>query len=273
MQFRLDGANLGAPDTTAPYSVSWTTSQTSNGVHTLTAVATDAAGRQATSPGVSVTVANSWVVPAGLVAVYTFSEGAGTTTADATGGGKIGTLSGATWTTSGKFGSALSFDGVNDWVTVADAAALDLTSGMTIEAWVYPAALGAWRTVALKESSAGLAYGLYANDNAPARPSGQVNLGGPDRVVQGNGPLPLNTWSHIALTYGGGNLRLFVNGVQVGTKAQTGNILTTASPLRIGGNSVWGEYFSGRIDELRIYNRALTAAEILAGMNQRVSGP
>ena len=56
----------------------------------------------------------------------------------------------------GKYGSALTFDGVNDWVTVADAADLDLTTGMTLEAWVRPSSLGSWRTVVLKQSPAAL---------------------------------------------------------------------------------------------------------------------
>ena len=274
VQFRLDGADLGSPDTTFPYSVSWPTTQTSNGVRALTAVAIDAAGHPATSAVTSVTVSNTWTVPSGLIAAFTFSEGAGTTTADASGGGFAGTLSGATWTPAGKFGSALSFDGVNDWVTVADAAALDLTSGMTIEAWVYPTALSGWRTVALKEAPGGLAYALYANDNVPTRPSGYVNLGAGDRVVTGAGPLPLNTWSHIAVTYGDGNQRFFVNGQQVGAVARTGNIRTTNNPLRFGGNNVWlNEFFSGRLDEIRLYNRPLSAAEIEAGMNQTVGSP
>ena len=58
--------------------------------------------------------------PPGLVAAWSFNAGSGTTAADVTGSGRTGTISGAAWTTQGKYGSALSFDGVNDWVTVAD---------------------------------------------------------------------------------------------------------------------------------------------------------
>ena len=64
---------------------------------------------------------------------------------DRSGRGHTGTISGATWTTAGRFGGALAFDGVNDWVTVADTAALDLTTGMTLEAWVILDAAG-WET-------------------------------------------------------------------------------------------------------------------------------
>ena len=272
VQFMLDGNPLGAPDTISPYTVSWPTSQTTNGSHVLTAVATDGAGLQTTSGAVKVTESNTWTPPSGLVAAYTFSEGSGASTADASGGGKVGTISGATWTPGGKFGNALSFDGVNDSVAVADAAALDLTSGMTIEAWVYPTALSGWRTVVLKEATNGLAYSLYANGNTPMRPAGYVNRGSGDVAVTGTSALPLNTWSHLAVTYGGGNFRLYVNGTQVGALALTGNIRTTTGALRIGGNSVWNEWFAGRLDEVRIYNRALTQSEIQAGMNMTVGG-
>ena len=70
--------------------------------------------------------------------------------------------------------------------------------------------------------------------------------------------MPLNVWSHLAATYDGATLRLFVNGAQAASQAFTGSIATSTGVLRIGGNGVWGEYFQGRIDEVRIYNRALT---------------
>ena len=96
VQFRVDGLAIGAADTTAPYSVSWNTASAVNGTHVLTALATDAAGNQTTSAGATVAVSNSWAVPAGLVAAYTFAEGTGPTTADVSGNGNTGTLVGGT---------------------------------------------------------------------------------------------------------------------------------------------------------------------------------
>jgi glucose/arabinose dehydrogenase len=208
--------------------------------------------------------------PPGLVAGYGFSEGSGTTTQDASGNNLTGTISGATRTTSGKFGNALSFDGVNDWVTVADANALDLTTGMTLEAWVFPAALGSsWRNVIIKERPGGEVYNLYANvdTSVPVVYVARASAPGTPLDARGTAPLPLNTWSHLAATYDGATLRLYVNGSQVGTRAVTGAMVASTGVLRVGGNSLWGEYFSGRIDEVRIYNRALTATEIQTDMN------
>ena len=74
------------------------------------------------------------------------------------------------------------------------------------------------------------------------------------------------------MTFGGGTLRIYVNGVQVGSQPVTGTIRTSADALTIGGNTVWAEWFAGLIDEVRVYNRALTQAEIQAGMTQTLGG-
>ena len=159
---------------------------------------------------------------------------------------------------------ALSFDGVNDRININDAASLDLTGGMTLEAWVYPTALSGWRTVFMKERAGGLVYALYAHDNVP-QPAAYVRVGGVEWRVAGVSPLPLNTWTYLATTYDGATLRLYVNGRR-SEQGRRGRIQVSTGRLRIGGNAVWGEWFAGRIDEVRIYNRALTPAEIQADM-------
>src|SRR4051794_23666949 len=84
----------------------------------------------------------------GLVAAYGFEEPGGTTATDSA-GLNPGTLNGPTRSAAGRFGAALSFDGVNDRVDVADSNSLDLSTGMTLEAWVQPTALN-WRTGVMK---------------------------------------------------------------------------------------------------------------------------
>ena len=75
------------------------------------------------------------------------------------------------------------------------------------------------------------------------------------------------------MTYDGATLRVYVGGAQVASRAVTGALQTSTGALRIGGNAVWGgEFFSGRLDELRVYNRALTAAEVAADVTRPV-GP
>jgi hypothetical protein len=78
--------------------------------------------------------------------------------------------------------------------------------------------------------------------------------------------VPVNAWTHLAATYDGATLRLYVNGAQQATRAVTGPLQTSAGPLRIGGNGVWDEWFAGLIDDVRVYNRALSPTEVLADM-------
>ena len=203
----------------------------------------------------------------GLVAAFAFEETGGASAADSSGSGNTGAISGAVSSASGKFGRALSFDGVNDIVSVADAGSLDLTTGMTLEAWVNPQGAD-WRTVLLKERPSGLAYALYSSTDT-GRPSAEIRTSSPAET-RGPSALP-SGWSHLAATYDGATLRLYVNGTQVSSQARSGSIEVGTGAVRIGGNAVWGEYFSGLVDELRIYNRALTAAEIQADMNAPIA--
>ena len=234
-----------------------------------------AAAHQITAPATATTYRATYTAqaggPAGLVGAWGFDEASGPSAADASGRGNAGTIAGATRTASGRFGGALTFDGVNDLVTVPDAASLDLTTGMTLEAWVNPTALGtAWRTAMLKERGSGLAYALYAHDGA-GHNAGYAFTGA-ERGVASPAALPLNAWTHVATTYDGTTLRQYVGGVQVASTAVSGALTVSTGALRFGGNNVWGEWFAGRLDELRVYNRALTAAEVAADVTRPV-GP
>ena len=198
----------------------------------------------------------------GLVAAYGFNEGSGATVIDASGNGNNGTITNATWTTAGKYGSALSFNGTNSWVTINDSPSLDLTNGMTLEAWVSSKSLTNKQDVLMKERPSGLSYALYATNNSSKPPAGYLNKGGSNVTAVGTTNLVLNTWTFLAATYNGSKLSLYVNGTLVKSTSTTGNMVTSTGALRIGGDSVFGEYFNGLIDEVRVYNRALSQAEI-----------
>jgi len=226
----------------------------------------------------------------GLVLALGFDEASGTTAIDSSASPKNGTILQAV-RVPGKFGSALKFDGVNDWVTVTDTtnSKLDLTTGMTLEAWVNPSAMSGWETVLYKErGTAGeglLCYALYAHDGAPlsggkAVPAGYVRLNNAtqttDRAVRGTTKLALNTWTHIATTYDGTVQKFYVNGILVGTAnplvaPSLNTIVQSNGAIRIGGNaSSTGEFFQGLIDEVRVYNRALSASEIGTDMTTKI---
>lgn len=245
------------------------TSTTRNPTYTYQTAGTYTVSLKVTGSSGSNTITKTGYVTVhrrGLVAAYGFNEGSGTKVNDVSGKGNHGTISGATWTSSGRYGKALLFDGSNDRVTVNDAASLDLTTGMTLEAWVYPTATPTnWRTIIMKEQPGNAVYYLDANSYRNQPVTGVFV--GSARTLYGGSRLAVNAWTHLAATYDGQTQRLYVNGSQVAQRSQTGQIRASTGALRIGGNSVWGEYFKGRIDEVRIYNRALTASEIQSDRN------
>jgi hypothetical protein len=208
----------------------------------------------------------------GLVAAYSFDEASGEAVVDSSGKKNAGAMQGGASRVAGQegHGGAIQFDGHNGMVTVADADSLDLTTGLTLEAWVNPDELFLWNTIVMKEREregeelvGGLAYALYANDDRNA-PRGNINIGRLDEFASGRSQLPLNTWTHLATTYDGALLQVYVDGFAVVRRPVTGTLISTRGVLSIGGNPVWDEFFRGRIDDVRVYNRALSASEIKA---------
>jgi Concanavalin A-like lectin/glucanases superfamily/Right handed beta helix region len=181
-----------------------------------------------------------------LVVAFGFGAASGRKVVDGSGHANAGTIHGARRIKAGRHGRALSFDG-NDYVSVRDAASLDLTRGMTLEAWVRPAASGRrWRSVIVKPG----AYALYADDrrgHAAARGRG---------VLRDRARLPRRRWSHLAATFDGKRLRVYVNGRLKRSRAVGGKLRTNGRALRIG------QGFKGRIDDVRIWRTALKAAEL-----------
>ena len=221
-----------------------------------------------------------------LVAQYNFNEGSGTVLHDTSGNGNEGAITGATWSGSGKFGGALVFSASSSWVTIPDSTSLTFSAAMTLEAWVKPSSPfppGEWVTVIAKERNPwDYYYGLFTSAYLNAAESlvyvwylDSMVQHGNDQIVDGVSPTPLNAWTHLAMTYDSASQRLFVNGVLVASRPMTDEIPMWASqPLRIGGgytNSGQGG-LTGMIDEVRIYNRALSQAEIQTDMGTAVSG-
>jgi glucose/arabinose dehydrogenase len=206
--------------------------------------------------------------PSSLVAAYSFDEGLGSSAADASGNGNTGAIGSAVWEPAGKFSNALSFDGTSAFVNVNDAPSLDLTTAMTLEAWVYPTAGGSnWRDVIYKANDT---YYLESSSGTGAPVVG-TNFSGP---LYGTSALPLNVWSHLAATFDGTSLRLYVNGIQVVSEPLLGQIAPSTGALSIGGSALYGQFFAGRIDEVRIYKTARTPSEIQADMSTPIgSGP
>ena len=214
------------------------------------------------------------------VAAYAFGEGSGTTTADASGNGLSGTLSGTTWTAAGKYGNALSFNGTSSFVDLGNPAALRLTGSMTWSAWVFATGTPADDGQIVAKSTGGGGTGGWQFKTSPdtgphtfaiaVSGDGNTNAQRYSTTVR-----QLNTWYFVAGVYDAANKKLdiYVNGV-LDDGVLRGTIPASqfdpATNVNIGRRS-GGFYFRGTIDELRIYNRALSASEIQADMATPVS--
>jgi hypothetical protein len=108
---------------------------------------------------------------------------------------------------------------------------------------------------------------LLPGGDLPAEPRRAARWGSTFGETWGTAALAANTWTHLGVTYDRVTLRLYLNGVQVSSKARTQAIATSASPLQLGGDSLFGQYFSGTIDEVRVYSNARSAAQIQTDMN------
>jgi hypothetical protein len=208
------------------------------------------------------------------VAAYSFDEGEGSTVTDLSGGEHNGTVEGAEWAR-GRYGSSLKFDG-EDMVTVPASEDLDLTEAFTLEVWIKPEAEGEYGHLFAKEDTAEeqTAYVITKHEDRLL-----AKLGFPGVEEQSpSETLEIGPWQHVAATYDGGRVRLYIDGELVGD-AGVEDIRSTDGALRIGGADLWwsDEGFKGRIDEVRIYNRALTAGEIaadrLAPLRTPTTGP
>jgi alpha-mannosidase len=272
VQFTVDGANLGSEDTTSPYSVSWNTGSSQNGAHVLSAVVRDTAGNLGTAPNVSVTVNNEVTPPPtepNPVSSYKFQEGAGATSADGSGNGNSGTLSGgAAWTNAGKYGNAVTFNGTSGFITVPDSNFLDLRNTGTIEAWVRLENLNRWQTVVAKGSANNDAVHNYALQiNTSNRFVCIFGNGSSSKVLTSTATAIRSQFTHVACVWNGSQVQLYLNGALNASMPQTLTPGTNTAPLYIGQFGGNTDRLNGIIDEVRIYNQALTQVQVQSDMN------
>ena len=203
-----------------------------------------------------------------LVSQWDLDEGTGPTTTDST-GNETGTLqNGATWTT-GHTGAAANLDGVDDYISVSNFAvggpALSLT------AWVKNSSLASGldqrfisKADDATEDSTYWMLGLTSAEQH--RLQFRLRAGGITTTLTASaGDLPLNTWYHVAATYDGSTMRLYLNGAEIDSIAKSGSIAAGGSlPVEIGRSPDGSNYLRGAIDDVRIYRSALDATEIAA---------
>ncbi len=191
-------------------------------------------------------------------------------------------LNGATYGI-GKVGQGFHFDGVDDYLEVSDSPGLNPTDEITMDGWVYPTATSGGTDfvgMILNKSTSPAAnqYEVGRRNTTTCTigsgiPEGNLAFlfagltGLPNDCnawIDGFAPLPLNAWTHFAVTYDGAEIRVYANGVLTRTvSGVSGNLLTTNGSLRFSGrNGFAGSQFQGNIDEVQIFDRALTQTEI-----------
>ncbi len=205
----------------------------------------------------------------GLVLLQTFNGQDmdwGSTTAEAldrSGQGNNGDVKNGAAPVIGEVGQALQFDGVDDYVEVPDSASLDspaTTQALTISVWEYLKAYPPTETYLVSKDYNFYEFRIFS--------SGELRLylgDGTSYTSYNSGYIvPLNEWHHLAVTVDGTYVKFYVDGSLVSTLSQTNVLGNTTLPLDIGWRSEhqWNT-FHGTIDEVRIYNRALSASEIL----------
>lgn len=200
---------------------------------------------------------------AGLVGYWAMDETTGRTAEDSSGYAQHGVLtnmSGSVWVT-GRMGGALSLDGLNDMVVVADSDVLDLGNTFTFAAWINPRSYANFGRILNKGSVAGSRYDLALAGSA-------IQLKTSVDYTTETGLIGLNSWQHVAVTYDGGTLRVYVQGVERANASLAIAIAPSTAPLYFGNLATLTRPLDGKLDEVRIYNRALTPHEIetLAGI-------
>ena len=204
-----------------------------SGPKTLSVALSDPTGGATISaPSTASLTVDAASTASGLVAAYSFDETSGPTVVDLSGNNNAGTLQGATTRSAkGRFGAALSFDGTSSRVIINNSPSLMLSSGMTLEAWVYPTTSTArWQDIIFKDTDA---YYLESNSPRNAPGTGGTFISTP---TYGKSPIPVNTWTHLAATYDQQVLRLYVNGVEVANQPRTTPLAGSTKPLYLGGD-------------------------------------
>lgn len=199
------------------------------------------------------------------IAEYHLDEGSGLSAFDDSGNGNHGILrNGPVWV-AGRANNALSFDGVNDYIELNNSPSLNPPNAISIAAWVNTVTLSVSQFIVAKDNlpSGRLQYFLRLQGSAVRM---GIRTTADYFATSAANLITTNTWYHVAGTWDGQLIRLYVNGAQVATSpaAVTGTMSDNGVATRIGGRQDGQLPFRGRIDEVQIYDRALSLSEVQA---------
>jgi len=193
----------------------------------------------------------------GLIGYWSFDEGKGDVAADSSGNKNDGKLVRSPEWVDGKFGKALKFDSAKTQkVEIPNSDSFTkVTTAVTMAAWVNPANTGGWMSFGVKGD---ITYGMFIGAGAFVRIhySGGTSFDTPANAIKAN------EWTHVVGTYDGKTVKIYING-DVKAEVNAGAAIpANAATFVIGGTQESRDWFSGMIDEYRLYSRGVTADEV-----------
>jgi hypothetical protein len=206
----------------------------------------------------------------GLVSYWRLGEASGTTAGDSKGTNNgtyaTGSTLGATGALTGDANTAVTLNGTSGRVEVPNQSSLQLNGSFSIEAWIKPSSLTGNRYILHKDTF----YYLYLSGSDVVF---GFRGGAAYKFVIAAGAATVGSWQHFVGTYDGTMLRIYRNGLQVASAAQSGAVDTGAGSLFIGAFSAGGSFFPGTIDEAALYSAALTGSQVTTHYYAGVPAP
>jgi len=198
-----------------------------------------------------------------LVGWWKFDEGSGTVALDMSGHGNHGALQGDPQWVSGRDGGALEFDGAGDYVDCGNSPSISPTTELTVMAWIKVNPwTKTWEAILAKGDNS---YRLSRSGSGNATHFGCGGTSG--NYFDGSVVVTDNEWRHVAGVYNGASMIIYIDGVEDTRIPSTGSVTASANNLFIGENSgAAGRHITGLIDDVRLYNKALTVEEIAEAM-------
>ena len=199
----------------------------------------------------------------GLILYLPFDEGSGGTAYDKSGCGNDGDITGAEWVDAGKVGKCLEFDG-SSFVEVPSSDSLEaLVEEMTIAVWIKPELTGSgWQGIVTKGNDVSEHLELLINVAGYIHRAQQFTTGRAYKNVGAAGTLSAGEWQHLAVTLKPGEWVTYINGEAVDTQVVNGDMVPDGLPLVVGDERPMNRLFQGLIDEVAVFNRALSEDEI-----------
>ena len=208
-----------------------------------------------------------------IVGLWLFDDGSGNKVSDSSNYGNNGMIQGGAEWVDGKFKGGLSFNGLDAYVEVPSSKSLEVTEQISIEFWFYPRSFPGELDIVRKQQVNGDTYNyeFYVPGTGIISPNISGVVDPFPTTLLGGDEVPFDEWTHLAFTYNGEEVALYINGEQAYAQAASGNIPTSSDTLYIGSRDGTRRFIDGILDELCISDVARTADEIKAHMAEGVT--